>query len=503
VRFYADFLFLALVFAPALARAQGNDRSAPTGGRTALMGNTGIALGEDGASPFMNPATILRIHDNSFAFSVNFYNFADQHFSDWHQPGPVDAAHFGTVALSGSGISSNGLNVLPSTLCIFATTAAGDVENELGLTVGRGRQKLALCFATLESQSTSLAALAFNGATSLGTTAQVQSIAENFTRFQIGPTYSIALTNQLSIGMSLHGALTDESFTLEGSSITSVTGGGAAQSSLGAGGSGHSFDVLAILGATYRVGRVTFGLSGQLPALHIFGGYSGVLHNADAEGTTNTSTLTNGSGNFEAPPPIRVGAGVGVNLPRLVLELDGSFDFGSGTAFSTNLTGTTTKVAAAGPTNSSLSATYSVATRPVFNLAAGGELFLTRTLSLLGGASSNLTSLPGLSPSMTLGNLTPSRTSWINAAFGLGSYGSAGSLRLGAVLGFGWGEAIAINPYVLPNDWAVVDTQSYSATLVLSGTLNFETVGQAVKEVQGAVKNGAPDPTGQPPGKRP
>jgi hypothetical protein len=462
------------------------------------MGNTGIALGEDGASPFMNPATILRIHDNSFAFSVNFYNFADQHFSDWHEPGPVDAAHFGTVALTGTGISSNGLNVLPSTLCIFATTAVGDVEGQLGLVVGRGRQKLALCFATLESQNTSLAALGFNGATSLGTTAQVQSIAESFTRFQIGPTYSIALTDHFAIGVSLHGALTNESYTLEGSSITSEAGGGAAQSSLGAGGSGHSFDATAILGTTYRVGKVTFGLSGQLPSLHMFGNYSGVLHDAYAVGTTNTATLTNGSGSFQAPPPIRIGLGAGILLSRLTLELDGSFDFGWSKAFSTSLTGTTTTLAAAGPTNSPLTATYSIATNPVFNLAAGGELFVGRKLSLLGGVSSNLTSLPGLSPTLTLGNLTPSRTSWINAAFGLGSYGSAGSLRLGAVLGFGWGEAIAINPYVLPNNWAVVDTQSYSATLVLSGTLNFETVGQAVKEVQNATQ-----PTGKAPAAAP
>src|ERR1700733_1876090 len=105
----------ALVLGPSIARAQGNDRSAPTGGRTALMGNTGIALGEDGASPFMNPATIVWIRDSSLAFSVNFISFTDQHFSDWHQPGPPNAGTFGNVALSGTGISSIGLNALPST----------------------------------------------------------------------------------------------------------------------------------------------------------------------------------------------------------------------------------------------------------------------------------------------------------------------------------------------------------------------------------------------------
>jgi hypothetical protein len=458
------------------------------------MGNTGIALGDDGASPFMNPATILHIRDGAFAFSVNFYNFADQHFSTWHQPGPVDTASFGPVALSGTGISTNGLNVLPSTLCLFATTEAGVVESQLGFTVGRGRQELALCFATIESKSTSLAALGFNGSTPSGTTSQVQSIAESFTRFQIGPTYSIAFTENFAVGLSLHGVLTNDSFTLSGSSITSLVGGGAVQSSLSAGGSGHSFDVTAILGATYRLGGVTVGLSGELPALHLFGGYSGVLQDSYATGTMNVATLTNGSGSFKALPPIRLGLGVGAETHRWTLELDGSFDFGSSDAFSTSVTGTTTSVATAGPTNSTLAATYSVATKPVFNLGAGAEFFLKPQFSLLGGISSNLTAIPALSPTESLGNLTPSRTSWINVSFGLGSYGNAGSLRLGAVLGYGWGESLAINPYVLPNDWAVVDTQSYSATLVLAGTVNFRTMGQAVKDVQKAVQSAEPAP---------
>ena len=75
----------ALVFSVA-ARAQGNALSSPTGGRTALMGNTGVALAEDGAAPFLNPATIVRIRDEHLAFSVNLFTLGVTHFSGWHQP---------------------------------------------------------------------------------------------------------------------------------------------------------------------------------------------------------------------------------------------------------------------------------------------------------------------------------------------------------------------------------------------------------------------------------
>ncbi|MEI9952284.1 MAG: hypothetical protein WDO74_25670 [Pseudomonadota bacterium] len=82
------------------ARAQANDRSSPLGGRSALMGNTGVALGRDGAAPFLNPATVVGIDDRRLAFSVNFLALQVNHFKDWHQPDGVDP-RFGEVSLGG------------------------------------------------------------------------------------------------------------------------------------------------------------------------------------------------------------------------------------------------------------------------------------------------------------------------------------------------------------------------------------------------------------------
>jgi hypothetical protein len=509
-------LFILFSLAPAVVRAQGNDRSAPTGGRTELMGNTGIALGEDGSAPFMNPATIVRIKDNALAFSVNFFDFDYTNLSGWHQPGTVDLTKFGAVNLNGTSISTASFNALPSTLCLFFTLAGATgptatTPSETSILARAGRQKLAFCVGTLEAQSANLPAVSFLGPTPAGTTAQAQSVAESWSRVYAGPTYSVAVTDALALGVSLHGVYTQDAFTLDGSSITSEAGGGAVQSSLGAGGNGHSFDFTAILGATYRFGPVTLGLSGQLVPLHVFGSYSGVLHNSFAAVTTNNATLTAGSGNFSASPPIRIGLGVGAKRPRFTAEADASFDFAWDSSLSTTLTGTATTLTATGATEAPVcnpmtagaqcsSATYTVPTHSVFNAGVGGEYFISPDFSVLGGFSTNLTSLPGLTPTMTLGNLATTRTNWLNASFGIGSYGAAGSILIGTVLGFGWGQAIALNPYVLPNNFSVVDTQSYSALLVLAGAVNFRSVGRAVQEVESVVSTGNPDAPVKTPG---
>jgi hypothetical protein len=494
----SDFAILAATLAAALspraARAQGNDRSAPTGGRSALMGNTGVALGRDGAAPFLNPATIVGIADNSVAFSVNFFEFDYQHFDHWHQPAGVDTSHFGNVALDGSGETTTRFTPLPSTLCLFFTVASvGEEDADKGRGWRKGKQKLAICLGSLESQQVSLPALSYRGTTAAGSTAQVQSLNRNWNRLSVGPTYSVALTDGVSIGASLHGVLTSDSFSLNGASVSSVPGGGSLQSTLGAGGNGHALDITAILGATFRVGAATLGVSAQVPALHIFGVYQGTLENQYTSAAANTSTITSGSGEFNAPPPVRLAAGVGVEVSKaFTFEADGSYDLPQDEAITTSVSTASTTSTTAALTSSSTSATYVVGSRGSWNAAAGAEYFMSPTFSLIGGVSTNLTGLRPLTPSMSIGNLAQARTNWLNVSFGIGSYGGAGDLLLGAQLGYGWGEAIAINPYVVPNEWAVIDTQNYSALIVLAGSTNLRTLGRAMKAVEHVVTEGKP-----------
>ena len=483
---------LALAAWAGPASAQGNDRSQPTGGRSALMGNTGVALAEDGAAPFLNPATIVRINDQSLAFSVNFFSFGATHFSGWHQPGKVDAARFGNVGLNDTSIDTNGFNVLPSTLCLFFTVAGVTAEGEPTGVLHKGRQKLAVCVGSLEATNLNLGALAFNGSVPGGPTMQVQSFSSNWNRLYIGPTYSVSLSDDFAIGLSLHGVSTNDTFAVEGSSVTSTAAGGSIQSSLGTSGNGHAVDLTALLGATYRLGPVTIGASFQTPSLHFYGAYNGALHNQYAGGGNESATLTNGSGSFDAPPPVRAALGIGASWDRIKLELDGSYQFAISSTIGTTLAASSVTTSGAAATSTTFGGTYSIPSRPMFNLAAGAEYFLSPDFSVIGGVSTNVSTVSALAPSMSLANLLPERSNSVSASFGIGSYGSAGDILIGLQLGYGWGQALAVNPYVVPNDWAVVDTQTYSGMLILAGATNLKAIRRAVEKVENVVTTGKP-----------
>ncbi len=463
------------------------------------MGNTGVALARDGSAPFLNPATIVRIDDNSLAFSVNFYTFSSTTFTGWHQPAPVDTSRFGNVALQGTSIGTDGFRILPSTLCLFFTVRGVTAQGANDRGMHRGRHKLAICFGSTEFEDIVLPALAFRGATPPGMTAQTQSVSRSWNRFHVGPTYSISLGDSAAIGLSLHGVYTTEAFVLDSSSITSTLNQGAVQSSLGAGGWAYGLDLAAILGGAYHIGNITFGASVQLPALHVFGHYNATLQSEYGLGGTDTATLVTGSGSFAARPPMRFAVGAGAEWTRLAVELDESFQLPLA-SISSSLTGSTTALAGSTATTTPVTAAYSVQERPAFNTALGGEFFVSKSFSVIGGASTSLTTLPPLSPTMSLGNLVQARSSSASASLGIGSYGGGADILIGAEFGYAWGQAMAVNPYVLPNDWAVVDTRAYSVMLILAGATDLRAITRAVEKVQKALSTGDPElPATQPP----
>ena len=479
-------VILAFAGAPRKARAQGNAYAAPIGGRSALMGNTGVALGVDGAAPFLNPATIVRLDDQRFAFSVNFYEFSVNHFSNWHQPGQVDTTQFGNVSLSGTSLTSSGFSGLPSTLCLFFTLAKGSPDADARVAnLDSWRQKLALCLGTTENQGVAFAAVPFSGTTSFGQTTQAQSLIQSWNRLNIGPSYSIALTHRLALGVSLHAVYTTESYLLNSSTLTSSANNSAVGSALGISGGGSSMDVASILGATYGWDRYTFGASVSVPSVHVLGSYTGVQHE-DYEGGTSsgTASISNGTGTLSAGPPVRVAVGAGAEWPSLTLELDESLYIPSPSGFSAAVTGTTSALANGAVMTSSFASKLGVAKHVVVNTSVGAEYFLTRDFSVVGGLALNLSALAALAPASGVGNLVQERESTATLSAGVGSYSKTGNVLIGFQLGYGWGSSLAVDPYVTPNQLAVIDTQAYSALLILSGSTSLKSLGHAVEHIE-------------------
>ena len=461
------------------------------------MGGTGVALARDGAAPFLNPATIVRIAEQRLAFSVNLYSFALLHFSDWHRPGPVDTAAFGDQNLGGTGLTESNIRVLPSTLCLFFTLGdlakLVDTEGPVETKRTRARRKLAICFASLESEDVGLLAVHFEGGTGATTTSQVQSVSQRWSRTYLGPTYSQVITPSFAIGASLQGVYTHDAFDIDGSAITGSLAGGAIDSTLGASGSGSSFELTANLGATYRVGDTTFGANVQPPSLHVYGTYNATYAQTSGGSAGDSSVLVAGTGGLRAPPPMRFSLGVGVEKPRYTVEVDGALDVPYVSAIATTLSVVTNRLSSVGVSTAHTDENYVTANHPTFNPSVGGEYFVSPSFSLLGGLAANLTSLSALTPAPSVGNLATARLSHASASFGIGSYGEARELLLGFQLDYGWGQELTINPYTVPNDWAVVNAQSYAVMFIISGATDLRSIEHAFEHVKNAVTTGDPD----------
>jgi hypothetical protein len=485
------------------AHAQASDRS-PLGGRSALMGNTGVALGRDGASPFLNPATVVGIDDRKLAFSVNFLALQINHFKNWHQPSSVDP-RFGEVSLDEKSISSSRFNSVPSTLCLFLSASAlkdrTDAPKDDPTPWKGGRQKFAICLASLESEDLDVPALSVSAPTAAGRTAQDMSLNRQWNRVHVGPSYSAQVNDKLALGASLHVAYTTVSSVQDATSINSTIDGSAAHSSLGAASNGSSVDLTAILGATYKLGGVTLGASVQVPSLHLFGHYESTLHQTFDAATNSAATIARGSGDFRAKPPVRVAVGIGKAFERFTLEADASFTFGDDQALSSTMQVDNTSTVDNVLATSSFEATYNARTLPIVNGAIGGEFFVSPRLSVLGGLWTNLSPFPELKPESapSLGNLVQGRAHRLGLSLGLGSYGEGGELLVGTQLGYGWGQSMVANLYSVPNDWSVVSSSNFSALFILAGSTNLRAIKNAIEGVGKAFTPApAADPTPAP-----
>jgi hypothetical protein len=482
---------LALLSFSLPAFAQGNDLYGAMGGRATLMGNTGVALARDGAAPLYNPATIVRIKDQRLAFSAHFFSFNIQSFSDWHQPGTLDSDQFGG-RLRDTSLSRATFHLPPSTVCLFITLE--DLEKLTTLndedrspTQDEVRQKLAFCFASLESEDVDLQAIQFSGMTRAGPTTQVQSLERQWNRTYIGPTYGMNVNDDLALGGSIQVVYAHTSFGVNGTTLSDTLDGGGAATTLTTSGRGRTFGIVGLVGMTYHIQRFTLGVSARTPVFQIAGSYDGAYERSVMGTALDEDALVeSGSGSLHTAPPIRIAVGGGLSLHRLTLELDFALNLPMQNAMNADLDVSRSHLTAGGVERSRSSQHFGVRSHATLNPSAGAEYKLNPGLSLFTGISANFSSLGKLHPTESIGNLVQARTNHINAAFGVGSYWSDGELLFGVQFDYGWGEAIAIDAYALPNHLTVVDASAFTAMFVLSGAANLRSIVSTVNKIAGS-----------------
>jgi hypothetical protein len=454
------------------ARAQANPRSAPIGGRSALMGGTGVALARDGSAPFLNPATILNISDSGLAFSVNFYTFQATNLGSFHQPGAVDTARYGALSLPSTSLDSSRADALPSTLCLFLTIGHwGDNVEQPEPDTGhrKGRRKLAACFGSLERQAFSATASGYTGTSGAEHATQAVSVQRSWNRIYVGPSYSVYVTDDVAIGAALDGIGTLASSTW--SVDTVVNGAGSAYDTAM---SAYSIDLGALFGVMWRIDDArVFGASVSTPTLHVFGHYDGTT-SLQSSGPSGTANLATSSGGFSAPPPVRVGLGIGSETRRLRLECDvGAY------LPLTDLAHVDVQTNPNPPP---------VKSQPAVDAAIGAEYFVSPGFSFLGGASTDFTTLAPLPSSPPVGTLAESRTERVTGSFGIGSYGDGSELLMGLELSYAWGRSIAVDPFVEPTSLALVDQHTWTAMFIIAGSASLSAFRRTLRDLGRVVR---------------
>lgn len=459
------------------ARAQANPRSAPIGGRSALMGGTGVALARDGSAPFLNPATILNISDSGLAFSVNFYTFQATDLGTFHQPGAVDTARYGALSLPNTSLDSSRADALPSTLCLFLTIGHwGDNVEQPEPDTGhrKGRRKLAACFGSLERQAFSATASGYSGDSGSVHATQAVSIQRSWNRIYVGPSYSVYVSDDVAIGAALDGIGTLASSTWSVDTLVTGARGGTSASAYDTAMSAYSIDLGAMFGLMWRIDDArVFGASISTPALHLFGHYDGTA-GLQSSGPGGTAKLDTSSGGFSAPPPVRVGLGVGSETRRLRLE----GDVGAYLPL-TDLAHVDVQTQPNPPP---------VKSQPAVDAAIGAEYFVSPGFSFLGGASTDFTTLAPLPSAPPVGTLAESRTERVTGSFGIGSYGDGSELLMGLELSYAWGRSMAFDPFTQPTSLALVDQHTWTAMFIVAGSASLSAFRRTLRDLGRVVR---------------
>jgi hypothetical protein len=472
------------------------------------MGGTGVALGVDGAAPFLNPATLSRIEDKKLAFSSRFFGYFQRSFDDWQAPGDVDPARVGDLQIKPESQSLRYLAVLPDSACIYLDwTTRKAVKNKSRLyrapvaraTTGSG--KLGACLARTEESSFEMNALNFAANTSSGRVNQTQTIGRIFTSWSGGPSFAFAFDEDFSIGAAFYGV---KNRYVSHATVATIVGGSSEvlpssmmfQSSMEA----QSWDALAHVGVLYRVNdTITAGLSLRTPSIHIYDDVDASVSQVVGGATSDTRYWSAG-GSFEMASPARLSVGLGMEWDRLRLEINGFLYvplaelaradmIREGVSIRPGIT----------PVRSLDRLTLIEAASPVANVGIGSEFFLTRDLSVLSGFSTDLSAISPLSEAEPYAaRIFHDRTNGVHGGVGIASYTDYGDLVFGLRASYLWGETSAVNTFVSPALLEGVDFKGFTAVLVVAGRVSAGSVKEAAEDVGDAVKGEAPAPVGKP-----
>jgi len=478
-------------FWTATAAAQGNFVSTPTGGRTALMGHTGTALGTDGAAAFLNPATLSRA-DWLLSVSVNLVGGETMTIHRYYAPGRIDPAVYGDLTPDRTTITRLGFDVLPTTVCLFMNgPRIGHATTEQGTT------KLAMCFGSYELDKLDYVGHFYGGGAGR-VTSELQSVFRTWQRFVLAPTMSVQVTPDVAIGASIWTVFSNSNALMSQAAVTSGNGNPVASAYTTAF-NGNAVGFSPLVGMTARTGRWMIGAAVQAPDATFFGD----AHVSESSTHGNFSTVYGGAGSYHPMAPWRISLGAARQWQWSMVEANVNVGIPQDVPFRVSSNGTRTTMD--GAMLSREPAGVVLTERPSFMLEAGlgAEIYPIPPISVLGGTYASLTFNP------SAGGVLPTRQSRVGISGGLGSHGKGGDLIAGLDLSYEWGNTIVPNGYVLPPQLEQTNIDGFRVLFVLAGSTSLQTIARGLKDIvtkpsvreEQRVKENREQPTENPPGR--
>ncbi len=447
---------------PGVAFAQANYDGVILGGRTAMMGGAAVAKGSDGATAFVNPAGLIRIPGESFAFSTVAMQATSRTVNSQLDP-------TGALSLDPKPTQEFNLRILPNTFCLFLDGPPKDDYS------GRSRHKYGLCVANTENQDFTLSNNLQGAPLADANTAAAVSTQMLFNRTSVAFAWGFELFEGTNIGVTArvdHSSLFDQT----ASNVFARFRTQAGMQSMTHIRQGSSWDSSVTVGLTQEISRVvTLGVSLATPTLHLLGGYRGSDVLAPTAG--DVSSLVQDLGDFRYNQPSTLRMGLAFAWPKLNFEVNGNF-YGAQEVLARakfdRLRTLTQEGALLGQTDQQGALTER--SRPVVNLAAGLEAFLEPDFSVIGGIQTDFSGLEHRRETRADQTLFRQRMDTIHGAVGVVTYGSAGSLLLGFRGFYSYGDILLPDATRDVGYFVPVGQSQFGLSFVISGQISFEAV---------------------------
>lgn len=449
------------------AHAQGNPQSQVLGGRSALMGGTGVALGLDSAAPFLNPATVARIDQSTLALSSQLIEVSYRRISNFRQPAPDSGTG---LVIEDADVTDFGVDFIPTAVCYFQNVGeAGAEDRTLAHT-------LSFCVGATESSDLS----------SLGEAASVQndalrvdatsSLRTQWARRAFNLGWGHYFSSWFAGGASIVVEQAEQTLALATTTLFEdrETGIGS-ENAYSLSRTGSSFSLRGEVGGLIRLARrYHVGLSARTPSWVFASSYSSTELR---RGTDGGSRRTVDSGSFEAPGAIRFALGLGYEAPRLQLEINLFFFLPEAGFLELEIDREEATTDSDGRVQRAAQRTrIQDGSNFVVNASVGVRYVLDQKWSVLAGFQTDLSLLDDRRDLAPASRVAASSADAFFGSVGVGYEGRVGKLLSGLRVGYREGEVLAIDGFSNVPTARVVDDRALSVLLVIYGELDFGAV---------------------------